>query len=276
MNAFRISPKKSLGQNFLRDPNYVRKIATFLSIQAEDAILEIGPGEGALTEVLVGRGRSLSVVDVDPRVTAGMHAMFGGGKVEIINEDFLQMDLVAFSANHPGKVRIVGNIPYNITTPILFHVLDHRRQVSDVTIMVQREVARRMAARPSGKEYGILSVLCGYWADVVLAFDVPPTAFYPRPRVTSTVVRLTMRDAPLVPVRDEDFFRAMVRAVFGKRRKTLRNSLRWFAEDRGLRIPAMSGMERRPEQLSIEELAELSDAILANNRGVPVPGAPTS
>jgi 16S rRNA (adenine1518-N6/adenine1519-N6)-dimethyltransferase len=272
MSVPHIPPRRRLGQHFLQDPNYVRKIVNLLDVRDGDALLEIGPGEGALTQTLTGRGRSLTVIDIDPRVTAVMRSMFPNGDVEVIEQDFLHTDLEAFAAGHPGRIRIVGNIPYNITTPILFHVLDHRRPVYDVTVMIQKEVARRLIAHPSSKEYGILSVVCGYCAEVEVAFDVPPTAFYPRPGVVSSVVRLTMDRVPRVRVIDEEFFRSMVRAVFGKRRKTLRNSLQPFAAARGYLIPTSARLGQRPEELSIEELAELSDTITSFNRNMPEPG----
>jgi len=257
----RLGPRKSLGQNFLRDDNIAGKIVAAIDPQREDCVLEIGPGEGALTRHLAGRSRTLTVVDVDERVVAAMNTMFPDGSVEVILGDFLATDLHAFAGVHPGRFRIVGNIPYNITTPILFHVLDNRRPVHDLTIMVQKEVGRRMAAEPGTREYGILSVFCGYFAEVRSLFEVSPGAFFPKPGVTSVVMQLKMRERPEYPAVDEAFFREMVRSVFGKRRKTLRNSLRYFTVPRGIALPELPLLHRRPEELSLRELVELGNAL---------------
>ncbi len=258
----RLGPRKSLGQNFLRDDNIARKIVAAIDPREEDCVLEIGPGEGALTRHLAGRCRTLTVVDVDERVVSAMRTLFSDGSVEVIFGDFLATDFQAFALTHPGRFRVVGNIPYNITTPILFHVLDNRRPVYDLTIMVQKEVGRRMLAGPGGGEYGILSVFCGYYAEVRALFEVSPNAFFPKPGVISLLVQLKMRARPVHPARDEEFFRGMVRAVFGKRRKTLRNSLRYFTDPRGITLPDLPLLTRRPEELSLPELVELSNTLL--------------
>ena len=258
----RLDPRKSLGQNFLRDDNIARKIVAAIDPQEDDSVLEIGPGEGALTRHLAGRCRTLTVVDVDKRAVAAMNAMFPDGSVEVILGDFLATDLQAFAGTHPGRFRVVGNIPYYITTPILFHVLDNRRPVCDLTITVQKEVGRRMLAGPGTGDYGILSVFCGYYAEVRALFEIPPGAFFPTPGVTSLVMQLRMRARPVDPARDEEFFREMVRSTFGKRRKTLRNSLRYFTAPRGITLPELPMLSRRPEELSLGELVDLSNTLL--------------
>jgi 16S rRNA (adenine1518-N6/adenine1519-N6)-dimethyltransferase len=257
----RLRPRKSLGQNFLRDDNTARKIAAAIDPQVEDSILEIGPGEGALTRHLAGRCRSLAVVDVDARAVSAMNAMFPDGSVEVILGDILTIDLSAFAGAHPGRFRVVGNIPYNITTPILFHVIDNRRPVHDLTITVQREVGRRMLAGPGTGEYGILSVFCAYYAEVRSLFEVSPNVFYPKPDVTSIVMNLTMLARPALAADDDAFFREMVRSIFGKRRKTLRNSLKYFASPRGITVPGLPLLGRRPEELSLVELVDLSNTL---------------
>ena len=257
----RLRPKKSLGQNFLRDDNIARRIVAAIDPRADEPLLEIGPGEGALTRHLALRSRRLSVVEIDARAAAGIRAMFPGGTVDVIEGDFLGIDIDAFALARGGRLRIAGNIPYNITSPILFHVLDHRAHVADLTILVQKEVGRRMAAEPGTPEYGILSVFCRYMSDVRALFDVPPGAFYPRPRVRSLLMRLVMRPAPLEPADDEAFFRMIVRATFGKRRKTIRNSLRYVEALRGAAIPEIPELDRRPEELSVGELVALSNTL---------------
>jgi len=225
-------------------------------------VLEIGPGEGALTRHLAGKCRSLTAVEVDERAVRALRAMFAGGDVEVIPGDFLKTDLQEFAGRHPGRFRIVGNIPYNITTPILFHVLDNRQGVYDITIMVQREVGRRMMAAPGSRDYGILSVFCGYFAEVRALFEVSRDVFYPKPDVMSLVMHLRVREQPVRAARDEEFFRAMVRSTFGKRRKTLRNSLRYFTLPRGITLPDLPLLQKRPEQLSLGELVDLSNVLL--------------
>jgi 16S rRNA (adenine1518-N6/adenine1519-N6)-dimethyltransferase len=257
-----LRPRKSLGQNFLRDDNTARKIAEAIDPEWGDCVLEIGPGEGALTKHLAGKCRSLSAIELDERAVRGLKTMFTGGGVEVIFGNFLKTDIGKFAAGHPGRFRIVGNIPYNITTPILFHVLDNRQGVYDLTIMVQKEVGRRMMAGPGSREYGILSVFCGYFADVRALFEVSRDVFYPKPDVTSLVMNLKMLNQPLRAARDEDFFRAMVRSTFGKRRKTLRNSLRYFTLPRGIVLPDLPVLQKRPEQLSLHELVDLSNVLL--------------
>lgn len=257
MKSGSIRPKKSLGQNFLRDGNVARKIVAAIGPGGKDILLEIGPGEGALTTYLVDKAEHLIVVDVDDRVAAHMTLLFGG-RIEVIHQDILDVDLGRISRRFGRRLRVAGNIPYNITSPILFHVLDHRDAVLDLTIMMQREVARRIVAGAGSKEYGILSVFSQLFADVELLFDVSPGAFYPQPKVTSSVVRLKMLPAPRFPVTDEKFFRGMVRGIFGKRRKTLRNSLTYvFGND----APDTNvvDLRRRPENLSIEELTALAN-----------------
>ncbi|MEW6511109.1 MAG: 16S rRNA (adenine(1518)-N(6)/adenine(1519)-N(6))-dimethyltransferase RsmA [Bacteroidota bacterium] len=262
--APRITPRKSLGQNFLRDENIARKIIAAIDPRADDCLLEIGPGDGVLTRHLAGRVRMLTVVDVDPRVTSALRDQFAGTGVTVIEGDILDTDLAALATSCGGPLRVVGNIPYNITSPILFHVLDNRRHVVDVTLMVQREVARRMTARCGSPDYGILSVFCSYWADTKLLFEVSPHVFRPEPKVTSAVVQLRMRSAPETPAHDEELFRVMVRTVFGKRRKTLRNSLAYLPALEGHPLPPLPFMDRRPEELTVHELVELSNLLQAS------------
>jgi 16S rRNA (adenine1518-N6/adenine1519-N6)-dimethyltransferase len=256
-----LRPKKSLGQNFLRDENIARKIVAAVAPLRSDVVVEIGPGEGALTKYLVNAVRRLVVVDVDERVTRRLSGQFPAEQLQVVHADFLETDLAALSSAAGSRLRVVGNIPYNITSPILFHLLDHRMQIQDVTMMMQREVARRLVAGPHTREYGILSVFTQLFSDATLLFDVRPTVFYPRPDVTSSVVQLRMRPTPRYALRDEAAFRRMVRAVFGKRRKMLRNTLREFVEQEGRCMPSGFDLEKRPEDLTVAQLAALSNAI---------------
>jgi 16S rRNA (adenine1518-N6/adenine1519-N6)-dimethyltransferase len=225
-------------------------------------LLEIGPGEGALTRHLIGSAGRLILVDIDRRVTEGLRELYQDDDVDVINDDFLEIDIAAMThrtaALYGGKLRVVGNIPYNITSPILFQLLDNRMHLVDATLMMQREVARRIVSLPGRKEYGILSVFCQLYADCTLLFDVSASAFYPKPKVNSAVMRMAMLSEPRYPVADERVFRTVVRSVFGKRRKTLRNSLRYLVGDAVAGLEGDVDLGRRPEELTLRELVDLS------------------
>jgi 16S rRNA (adenine1518-N6/adenine1519-N6)-dimethyltransferase len=266
-----LRPKRSLGQNFLRDENIARKIVAAIAPQPDQVMVEIGPGEGALTKYLAPFVDRLVAIDIDRRVITKLQETISEPSVTLLCQDVLETDFASLASG--GRLRIIGNIPYNITSPILFHVLDNRHYVADAILMMQREVARRLIAHPHTKEYGILSVFCQLFADVALLFDVSPNAFFPRPSVTSSVVRLTILSAPRYPLRDEEFFRAMVRSVFGKRRKTLRNSLSYFLNERGYTLPLSSALQARPEDLTLEQIVELGNALYER---ISSPPAPTS
>ncbi len=267
-SANAVQPKQSLGQNFLRDPNISRKIVAAIRPRPEDLILEIGPGEGALTTHLLGRAGMLIVVEIDRRVVkylkeqvlpppeAGPHLA-----VTVLHQDILETDLSSVAHQFGRRLRIIGNIPYHITSPIIFHVLKHRSAVTDLTIMMQKEVARRVVAMPGTKDYGILAVLCQLHTNVRMLFDVSPNAFIPRPKVTSTVVRLQILEQPRVPIRDEQFTSMVIRGVFGKRRKTLRNSLAYLLDHDIPPTVAGVDLRRRPEELTVVELVELANAL---------------
>ncbi len=261
-----IRPKKSLGQHFLRDARISRKIVDSIAPQRGDVVLEIGPGEGALTGFLAATECTLILVDLDRRVIDVMRERFGD-RAEILHQDILTIDPLAVAReHHVPRLRVVGNIPYYITTPIFFHFLDRRSAVQDLTLMMQREVGRRVAAAPGSKEYGIVSVIAQMHANVDVLFDVQPGSFFPRPTVMSTVVRVQMLPSTRYALSDERFFRKVVRTAFGKRRKTLRNSLRDLGEGDLVEIDPAT-LSRRPEQLTVEEFADLSNT-LANRFAV--------
>lgn len=256
-DSARLRPKRSLGQNFLRDDNIARKIVAAIDPGRDDVMLEIGPGEGALTRYLAPSVHTLIAVDIDERVTTRLRTVLADRHVTVLCQDFLTTDLAALAGTH--RLRAVGNIPYNITSPILFHLLDHRASIRDITLMVQREVAQRLVASPNTKAYGILSVFCQLFTNVRLLFNISPNAFYPKPKVVSSVVRLDVLEAPRYTVRNEQFFRRMIRSIFGKRRKTLRNSLSYFMEEYGDVVPPLDNLHKRPEQLSLQQLVLLGN-----------------
>jgi len=258
----RLRPRKSLGQHFLRDQNITRKILAAFDPQPGQVVLEIGPGEGVLTRCLVGAVRVLVAVEIDPRAVTALRNELGSG-LEILQQDILELDfrLTADRLGATDGIRVIGNIPYNITTPILFKVLDERTAVKDALLMMQREVSRRLVAAPGTKDYGIPSVFCRIFTDTELLFDVPPTAFFPRPAVTSSVVHLEPLGRPRCPLDDEAFFRRMVRFVFGQRRKMLRNTLAVLAGEYDAQLPQDLAFRERPEELTPEELVALSNTL---------------
>lgn len=250
-------PKKHLSQHFLSDANIARKIVDAAQVDASDAVVEIGCGQGALTRWLLDKGCRVFGVEFDAGLIEGLERSFGRfERFTLVHKDVLEWDFEEAIRCTPGHLRVVGNLPYHISSAILFRLLDLRRHIASAVVMLQREVAARIVSVPGSKEYGILSVLCQYHADVRRLFDVPPTAFFPRPRVHSSILRMTPRP-PLRPAVDEDLFRLVVRTSFHQRRKMLRNSLSAFLAGREWN----NGLERRPEQLSVNEFVELSDRL---------------
>ena len=245
--------------------NVARKIVEAIAPAADQTVLEIGPGEGVLTALLAPRVRRLVAVELDERAIPALHTLLAGTSSEVIRGDILEMDFAPLVGTGE-RLRVVGNIPYNITSPILFRILDQRDTVFDATLLMQREVARRLVAPHGNKEYGILSVFCQLHADVNVLFDVSPNVFFPKPEVTSSLVQLRMLGEVRYAVKDDAFFRSMVRSVFGKRRKTLRASLRYFLPE----LPATGlpvDLQRRPEDLSILELVDLANTLTATHGG---------
>ncbi len=260
-------PKRSLGQNFLVDPNLQRKIVAAVEAEPGDPVLEIGPGRGALTEHLVELGVRLWAVELDDGLAAALDERFGAREnVSIVHEDVLETDLPSL-VDDWGRTRVVGNIPYNITTPILFHVLTPPRP-RDIVMMVQSEVADRITATPGTKTYGALAVGVQTVADAVRLFKVPASAFRPVPRVDSAVVRITPHDPPRIDAEQVVSIRRLTRAAFSWRRKQLGTTLRKHA-DLGLDVPRIEralgemGIEPtvRPEMLTPEQFVGLAERL---------------
>ncbi len=255
-------PKKRFGQNFLRDSGIVRKILDAAELQEQDRVLEIGPGLGALTDHLLAKARQVLVMEVDRDLAARLQAR-PEPNLEVHQGDTLRIDWAAVLVNPPYK--LVANLPYNISSQVLFKVLDHRPLFNRLVLMFQKEVGDRLAAVPGTKDYGILSVLCQLWFDIRRVTLVPPGAFFPPPKVNSVVLAFTPLAAPRVPVMDEVFFRRVVKGAFAQRRKTLRNTLSGAGFggeglDQALRAADIDS-GRRGETLSLEEFARLSDEL---------------
>jgi 16S rRNA (adenine1518-N6/adenine1519-N6)-dimethyltransferase len=256
-----VAPRQSLGQNFLVDGNIVRKIVQELSLQPGDVVVEIGPGQGALTRQLAESGARVIAVEIDHRVIDELKNTLRGLDVEIIHQDFMETDLRSMRERFGSRLRIVGNIPYHLTSPILFKVFEHSTSVSDLTMMIQKEVARRITASPSTKEYGILSVFARLYGTPKILFTVSPECFYPKPKVTSAVLRLTLSGS-LREGFNTELFRSIVRTTFGKRRKMIRNSMQYLpvspAALEAIAASKSRWLDMRPEQLSVEDFLELT------------------
>ncbi len=258
-------PRKSLGQNFLIDDNIARKIVRAAAVDSNDVVLEIGPGRGAITKYLIQQAKSVIAVEIDKRAIEILEEKFEkeleAHKLRIEREDFLTIDLFGISKKFTRPLRVIGNIPYYITSPILFKVIEGRQVVHDLTMLVQLEVGRRIVAKPRTKDYGILSVFCQFYGMPELLFKVPATAFFPKPKVVSALLRLDFSRQSVYHVRDEKLFVAIVRATFGKRRKTLRNGLKYLSIE-GLDTSTLDfDLNLRPEQLSVWDFVELSNKI---------------
>ncbi len=261
-SAFR--PKKSLGQNFLVDENIARKIIAALAPSETDTVLEIGAGFGVLTKYLAGRVKRLIAVEIDRILSARLAKAFSRyPNVEIVCRDFLDLELRA-CAPAEDRLRLVGNIPYHITSPVIFKVLAARPRVHDLTMMIQKEVAQRVVARPGTKDYGVLSVFSQVFADVRILFHVPRTVFRPRPEVDASVVRWDFTRAPAFELADEAMLDKVVHAAFQQRRKMLRKSLKRVPEFKAKLAGLSFDLEKRPEQLSPFEFVELSNALAAH------------
>lgn len=265
-----IRPKKCFGQNFLTDRNVINRIAAAVDPRPEDHILEIGPGRGALTSVLAASGATLAAVEVDRDLAALLSKQFAAQPVTIVNADVLETDLRSLLLPlHAGKWKVAANLPYNISSQILFLFLDNRDLVSGMTLMLQKEVGLRFAAEPSTKDYGILTVLFRLHFDVRMEFIVKPGSFFPVPAVDSAVLSFHPLAAPRVEVGDERYFRRVVKAAFSMRRKTLLNCLK--SADLGLREGGLdealsaAGIDggRRGETLCLDEFAALTRELLS-------------
>ena len=275
MNKYHFRFDKSLGQNFLIDDGFLSRIVEGASPDKGDRVLEIGPGMGFLTEKLAAAAGSVTAVELDETLCTILKEVFAEEEhIEILHEDALKLDFAALAERTAQKgfdrpFKIVANLPYYITTPLLFYFLDHREYWSEMVIMVQKEVAERVVASPGGKDYGVLTLMTAFDADAEILLHVPASAFEPRPSVDSAVLRLVRRDAPPFAVTDKKAFRSLVKAGFGQRRKTLSNALKnsgLFPDKTSVgSLLEKCGIDggRRGETLSFEEYAVLANAFVS-------------
>ncbi len=257
MNRHR--PRKRFGQHFLHDASVISRLVSAISPRPDDCLIEIGPGEGVLTAPLLERVGALTVIELDRDLAATLAERLGHpGGLKVIQADVLRVDFAELAPDRP--LRVVGNLPYNISTPILFHLFDSRADIADMHFMLQKEVVDRMVAAPGSRQYGRLSVMAAFHCDMTRLFNIPPGAFRPPPKVDSAIVRLVPKvlseaDRALLPV-----FSDVTRRAFGQRRKTLRNSLKGLLDAEAIEAAGIDP-GARAETLSVEQFRKLAEEV---------------
>lgn len=260
------APRKSLGQNFLQDPNIIHKIVAALNVHSDDVVLEIGPGRGALTELILPLAGEFHLVEFDRDLVEYWQSRAETlGNLQVHNADVLQFDLQQViepvdKAANERRIKVIGNLPYNISSPVLFHLMRYASHVQSQVVMLQKEVVQRMSATPGGKDYGRLSVMLQQRYSIEYLFTVPPGAFFPPPKVESAIARLT----PLVeiahPVNDSSVFESLVKQAFSQRRKTLRNTLKGLLNAEQIEAVGVNP-SARAETLTVAEFAALANSV---------------
>jgi 16S rRNA (adenine1518-N6/adenine1519-N6)-dimethyltransferase len=268
IQQYGIKPRKKLSQSFLLDQNIIKKIASVAQITKEDIVVEIGAGIGVLTEILAQEARKIIAVELDKNLVEVLKEKLGGyDNVEIHSGDILKFDFNSILNSYRCKVKVVGNAPYNISSPLIFHLLSNRAAINGFILMLQKEVVQRLAAEPDNESYGVPSVLLQMFASVEKIFDVPASCFYPQPKVESAVIKGVFLEKPLMELSDPFFFAQLVKVSFAQRRKMLINNLKNskllvdIEEEKikeGLSRAGIDG-KRRGETLSVEEFGRLSN-----------------
>ena len=226
LRELHLRPKKKLGQHFVVDPRVLGKMVECAALKGEDVVLEIGAGLGALTAPLAQRAGKVYALEVDPRLASALGERFSkSGPVEVVLADALQFDFSPLSQEWKRKMKVIANLPYEISSPMIFRLLQERERFSLLILMLQVEMARRVVAHPGTKDYGPLSLWCQLYTKAHIAFSVPPRAFHPRPRVDSAVVKFEVLEKPSLIVEDERALQRVIRSAFGYRRKTLANAM---------------------------------------------------
>jgi 16S rRNA (adenine1518-N6/adenine1519-N6)-dimethyltransferase len=250
-------PRKRFGQHFLHDPGIIDRLVGAIAPRPGDHLVEIGPGEGVLTAPVLERAGALTVIELDRDLAATLGERLGSPEgLSVVQADVLKVDLADLAAGRP--LRIIGNLPYNISTPILFHLFESRAEIIDMHFMLQKEVVDRMVAAPGSRQYGRLSAMAAFHCDMTRLFNVPPGAFRPPPRVDSAVVRLVPKslsdkDRALLPQ-----FAEVTRRAFGQRRKTLRNSLKGLLDAEAIEAAGIDP-GARAETLSVDQFKRLAE-----------------
>jgi 16S rRNA (adenine1518-N6/adenine1519-N6)-dimethyltransferase len=260
MNTSPHRARKRFGQNFLRDEGIVNGIIAAIHPQPGDHLVEIGPGQGALTGYLSASGCALDVIELDRDLVPGLLAAFSvNPRFRLHSADALKFDFASL-VRDGAPLRVVGNLPYNISTPLIFRLLEQAALIRDMHFMLQLEVVDRLAAVPGNRHWGRLGIMAQYYCEVEKLFEVPPEAFNPRPKVQSAIVRLTPRPAATRPDCDADLLRQVVQSAFGQRRKTLRNNLKGLIDTDGLETLGIDP-GARAESLELSQFIEITAAI---------------
>ena len=268
VEKYGFSFKKNFGQNFLVDERVLGKIVSSAEISKDDVVIEVGPGIGTLTQALAKEAYKVVAVEIDTTLVPILGELLSDfDNIEIINEDILKVDLNAIAEKYPDKkIKMVANLPYYITTPIIMNVLENHIPVESITVMIQKEVAYRMKAQPSTKDYGSLSLAVQYYCEPYLVANVPQNCFMPRPNVDSAVIKLTVMDKPKVQVNNEKFMFEFIKAAFSQRRKTLVNCifssglLTLSKDEIGKMLNGLGYDERvRGESLTLEDYGKITD-----------------
>lgn len=267
MKEYGLFPKKRLGQHFLVDRNILDKVIRTAQIEKEDVVLEVGPGLGEMTLALAHQVKKVIAVEIDSKLVAILkNKMKDNPNVEVIKGDILKMDFNLFLKKEGHLIKVVANLPYQISTPLLFRFIETKEAFSTFTLMLQKEVAERMVAPPGGKEYGPLSVFIQMFSDVSIRFFIKPSAFFPPPKVESAVVHMVWKEKPILTKQNKEWFKKVVKACFGYRRKTLANALKHseltLPESVELKMEKIGiNPRRRPETLTIQEFVRLAEAL---------------
>ena len=269
LKRYRIRPVKRLGQSFLVDNNITSRIVDASKIGRDDTVVEIGAGLGTMTSMIAERAKKVVALEIDPKLVNVLNEELKEiSNIEIIHTDVLRYDFSS-PLGGSGKIKVIGNIPYNISSQILFRLIEFRDHISSATLMFQKEVADRITASPGTKEYGILSVIIPMYAVLSTIMTVPSSCFHPKPKVDSAVLKMDMREDPLYPLDNYDIFLKTVKTAFSKRRKTLANNLKDMnvARSKGVDVSALldeAGIDgqRRGETLTVEEFGRLSNRVI--------------
>jgi 16S rRNA (adenine1518-N6/adenine1519-N6)-dimethyltransferase len=275
IRRYAIKPRKSMGQSFLMDRNVIGRIAALAQVTKNDIVVEIGAGIGVLTEDLAQNAAKLIAVELDEKLVEVLKdkllkdKLLKYNNVQIYSGDILKFDFGTIARDEQQKIKVIGNVPYNISSPVLFRLLSFRRIIDSFVLMLQKEVIQRLVALPGCKDYGVPSVILQMFASVEKILDVPAGCFYPRPKVESSVMRGFFRERPLMELADEDFFTRLVRDSFAQRRKMLINNLKKSKLLEGvsesflkeaLNLAGIDGT-RRSETLSVKEFGYLSNIL---------------
>ncbi len=260
MNKF-AAPRKSLGQNFLQDPNIINKIVAALGVQSDDIVMEIGPGRGALTELILPLAGALHLVEYDRDLVEYWQGRAESTETMTVHgKDILQFDLSVVTEHAQRNIKVIGNLPYNISSPVLFHLMRFADCIESQVVMLQKEVVQRMSAAPGGKDYGRLSVILQQRYQIEYLFTVPSGAFFPPPKVESAIARLTPLAEIAHPVDDFLVFEKLVKQAFSQRRKTLRNTLKGLLTAEQIENVGVNPAARA-ETLTVAQFADLANCV---------------